>query len=200
MVAVQPGPVVTRFELRPAPGVKASQITTLAKDLARALSVMSVRVVEVIPGKSVMGLEIANEKRELVTLGEIIRSKAYEDLASPLAIALGKDLGASRGRGSGQDAAPADRRHHRLGQVRGINAMVLSLLYKATAEHVRLIMIDPKMLELSVYEGIPHLLAPVVTDMKQAANALRWSVAEMERRYQLMAALGVRNIAGFNKV
>ena len=200
VVAVQPGPVVTRFELRPAPGVKASQITTLAKDLARALSVMSVRVVEVIPGKSVMGLEIANEKRELVTLGEIIRSKAYDDIASPLALALGKDI-------SGQ-AMVADlaKMPHLLiagttgsGKSVGINAMVLSLLYKATAEHVRLIMIDPKMLELSVYEGIPHLLAPVVTDMKQAANALRWSVAEMERRYQLMSALGVRNIAGFNK-
>ena len=200
VVAVQPGPVVTRFELRPAPGVKASQITTLAKDLARALSVMSVRVVEVIPGKSVMGLEIANEKRELVTLGEIIRSKTYDEVASPLALALGKDI-------AGQPmVADLARMPHLLiagttgsGKSVGINAMVLSLLYKATAEHVRLIMIDPKMLELSVYEGIPHLLAPVVTDMKQAANALRWSVAEMERRYQLMAALGVRNIAGFNK-
>ena len=200
VVAVQPGPVVTRFELRPAPGVKASQITTLAKDLARALSVMSVRVVEVIPGKSVMGLEIANEKREMVTLGEIIRSKAYDDIASPLALALGKDI-------AGQPmVADLAKMPHLLiagttgsGKSVGINAMMLSLLYKATAEHVRLIMIDPKMLELSVYEGIPHLLAPVVTDMKHAANALRWSVAEMERRYQLMAALGVRNIAGFNK-
>jgi DNA segregation ATPase FtsK/SpoIIIE, S-DNA-T family len=200
VVAVQPGPVVTRFELRPAPGVKASQITTLAKDLARALSVMSVRVVEVIPGKSVMGLEIANEKRELVTLGEILRSKAYEDVASPIALALGKDI-------SGQ-AVVADlaKMPHLLiagttgsGKSVAINAMVLSLVYKATAEHVRLIMIDPKMLELSVYEGIPHLLAPVVTDMKHAANALRWSVAEMERRFQLMSALGVRNIGGFNK-
>jgi S-DNA-T family DNA segregation ATPase FtsK/SpoIIIE len=200
VVAVQPGPVVTRFELRPAPGVKASQVTTLAKDLARALSVMSVRVVEVIPGKSVMGLEIANEKREIVTLGEIVRSKAYDGLNSPLAIALGKDIG-------GQPmVADLARMPHMLiagttgsGKSVGINAMILSLLYKATAEHVRLIMIDPKMLELSVYEGIPHLLAPVVTDMKQAANALRWCVAEMERRYQLMAALGVRNIAGFNR-
>src|SRR5215469_4929039 len=200
VVAVQPGPVVTRFELRPAPGVKASQITALAKDLARALSVLSVRVVEVIPGKSVMGLEIANEKRELVTLGEIIRSKAYDDMSSPLALALGKDIG-------GQPmVADLTRMPHLLiagttgsGKSVGINAMVLSLLYKSTAEHVRLIMIDPKMLELSVYEGIPHLLAPVVTDMKQAANALRWCVAEMERRYQLMAALGVRNIAGFNR-
>jgi DNA segregation ATPase FtsK/SpoIIIE, S-DNA-T family len=200
VVAVQPGPVVTRFELRPAPGVKASQITTLAKDLARALSVLSVRVVEVIPGKSVMGLEIANEKREVVTLGEIIRSKAYDELHSPLALALGKDIG-------GQPmVADLTRMPHLLiagttgsGKSVGINAMVLSLLYKSTAEHVRLIMIDPKMLELSVYEGIPHLLAPVVTDMKQAANALRWCVAEMERRYQLMAALGVRNIVGFNR-
>jgi DNA segregation ATPase FtsK/SpoIIIE, S-DNA-T family len=200
VVAVQPGPVVTRFELRPAPGVKASQITGLAKDLARALSVMSVRVVEVIPGKSVMGLEIANEKRELVTLGEIIRSKAYDNLGTPLALALGKDIG---GQALVADLA---RMPHLLiagttgsGKSVAINAMVLSLVYKATAEHVRLIMIDPKMLELSVYEGIPHLLAPVVTDMKQAANALRWCVAEMERRYQLMAALGVRNIAGFNR-
>jgi S-DNA-T family DNA segregation ATPase FtsK/SpoIIIE len=200
VVAVQPGPVVTRFELRPAPGVKASQITALAKDLARALSVLSVRVVEVIPGKSVMGLEIANEKREVVTLGEIIRSKAYDEMHSPLALALGKDIG-------GQPAvADLTRMPHLLiagttgsGKSVGINAMVLSLLYKSTAEHVRLIMIDPKMLELSVYEGIPHLLAPVVTDMKQAANALRWCVAEMERRYQLMAALGVRNIIGFNR-
>jgi len=200
VVAVQPGPVVTRFELRPAPGVKASQITALAKDLARALSVLSVRVVEVIPGKSVMGLEIANEKREVVTLGEIIRSKAYDELHSPLALALGKDIG-------GQPmVADLARMPHLLiagttgsGKSVGINAMVLSLLYKSTAEHVRLIMIDPKMLELSVYEGIPHLLAPVVTDMKQAANALRWCVAEMERRYQLMAALGVRNITGFNR-
>ncbi|HYM27254.1 MAG TPA: DNA translocase FtsK 4TM domain-containing protein [Steroidobacteraceae bacterium] len=200
VVAVQPGPVVTRFELRPAPGVKASQITALAKDLARALSVLSVRVVEVIPGKSVMGLEIANEKREVVTLGEIIRSKAYDEMHSPLALALGKDIG-------GQPVvADLTRMPHLLiagttgsGKSVGINAMVLSLLYKSTAEHVRLIMIDPKMLELSVYEGIPHLLAPVVTDMKQAANALRWCVAEMERRYQLMAALGVRNIIGFNR-
>jgi S-DNA-T family DNA segregation ATPase FtsK/SpoIIIE len=200
VVAVQPGPVVTRFELRPAPGVKASQITTLAKDLARALSVLSVRVVEVIPGKSVMGLEIANEKREVVTLGEIIRSKAYDEMHSPLSLALGKDIG-------GQPmVADLSRMPHLLiagttgsGKSVCINAMVLSLLYKSTIEHVRLIMIDPKMLELSVYEGIPHLLAPVVTDMKQAANALRWCVAEMERRLQLMAALGVRNIVGFNR-
>ncbi|MGB8327823.1 MAG: DNA translocase FtsK 4TM domain-containing protein [Steroidobacteraceae bacterium] len=200
VVAVQPGPVVTRFELRPAPGVKVGQISALSKDLARALSAISVRVVEVIPGKSVMGLEIPNEARELVTLGEILKSKAYDEMASPLALALGKDIG-------GQPMViDLTRMPHLLiagttgsGKSVAINAMVLSLLYKATAEHVRLIMIDPKMLELSVYEGIPHLLAPVVTDMKQAANALRWGVAEMERRFQLMAALGVRNIGGFNK-
>jgi S-DNA-T family DNA segregation ATPase FtsK/SpoIIIE len=200
VVAVHPGPVVTRFEMRPAPGVKASQITALSKDLARALSTISVRVVEVIPGKSVMGLEIPNEKREIVTLGEIIKSKAYDEVASPLTLALGKDIGGV------PMVADLARMPHLLiagttgsGKSVGINAMVLSLLYKATPEHVRLIMIDPKMLELSVYEGIPHLLSPVVTDMKQAANALRWCVAEMERRYQLMSALGVRNIAGYNR-
>ena len=200
VVAVLPGPVVTRFELRPAPGVKASQISSLAKDLARALSAISVRVVEVIPGKSVMGLEIPNEKREIVTLGEIVKSKAYDDISSPLALALGKDIGGA------PVVADLQRMPHLLvagttgaGKSVAINAMVLSMLYKSTAEDVRLIMIDPKMLELSVYEGIPHLLAPVVTDMKQAANALRWCVAEMERRYQLMAAMGVRNIAGFNR-
>ncbi len=200
VVAVHPGPVITRFEMRPAPGVKASQITALAKDLARSLSTTSVRVVEVIPGKSVMGLEIPNEKREVVTLGEIIKSKAYDEVASPLALALGKDIGGA------PMVADLARMPHLLiagttgsGKSVALNAMVLSLLYKSTAEHVRLIMIDPKMLELSVYEGIPHLLAPVVTDMKQAANALRWCVAEMERRYQLMSALGVRNISGYNR-
>jgi DNA segregation ATPase FtsK/SpoIIIE, S-DNA-T family len=200
VVEVHPGPVVTRFELRPSPGTKVSQISGLAKDLARALSAISVRVVEVIPGKSVVGLEIPNEKREIVTLGEILRSKAYDEMASPLAIALGKDIAGH------PVVADLQRMPHLLiagttgsGKSVAINAMVLSLLYKATAEHVRLIMIDPKMLELSVYEGIPHLLAPVVTDMKQAANALRWCVAEMERRYQLMAPLGVRNIGGYNR-
>ena len=200
VVAVHPGPVITRFEMRPAPGVKASQITALAKDLARSLSTTSVRVVEVIPGKSVMGLEIPNEKREVVTLGEILKSKAYEEVASPLALALGKDIGGA------PMVADLARMPHLLiagttgsGKSVALNAMVLSLLYKSTAEHVRLIMIDPKMLELSVYEGIPHLLAPVVTDMKQAANALRWCVAEMDRRYQLMSALGVRNISGYNR-
>ncbi len=200
VVAVLPGPVVTRFELKPAPGVKVSQISALAKDLARALSAISVRVVEVIPGKSVVGLEIPNETRELVTLGEIIRSRAYDELASPVALALGKDIGGA------PVVADLARMPHLLiagttgsGKSVAINAMVLSLLYKSTAEQVRLIMIDPKMLELSVYEGIPHLLAPVVTDMKQATNALRWCVAEMERRYQLMKELGVRNLGGFNR-
>ncbi|MFM1885231.1 MAG: hypothetical protein RL026_388 [Pseudomonadota bacterium] len=200
VVAVHPGPVVTRFELQPAPGVKVSQISSLSKDLARSLSAVSVRVVEVIPGKPVMGLEIPNDKRELVSLGEIIKSRAYDDLGSPLALALGKDISGT------PMVADLARMPHLLiagttgsGKSVGINAMILSLLYKARPDQVRLIMIDPKMLELSVYEGIPHLLAPVVTDMKQAANALRWCVAEMERRYQLMAALGVRNLAGFNR-
>lgn len=200
VVAVHPGPVITRFELRPAPGVKVSQITNLAKDLARALSAISVRIVEVIPGKSTIGLEIPNEKRELVTLGEIIKSKTYDEMTSALSLVLGKDISGA------PVVADLSRMPHLLvggttgsGKSTAVNAMVLSLLYKATAEHVRLIMIDPKMLELSVYEGIPHLLAPVVTDMKEAANALRWCVAEMERRYQLMAALGVRNLAGFNR-
>jgi S-DNA-T family DNA segregation ATPase FtsK/SpoIIIE len=200
VVEVHPGPVITRFELRPAPGVKVSQISNLAKDLARALSAVSVRIVEIIPGKSTVGLEIPNEKRELVTLGEIIKSKAYDEMISPLALVLGKDISGA------PVVADLARLPHLLvggttgsGKSTAVNAMVLSLLYKATAEHIRLIMIDPKMLELSVYEGIPHLLAPVVTDMKEAANALRWCVAEMERRYQLMAALGVRNLAGFNR-
>jgi S-DNA-T family DNA segregation ATPase FtsK/SpoIIIE len=200
VVAVHPGPIVTRFELQPAPGVKVSQITNLAKDLARALSAISVRVVEVIPGKSVVGLEIPNESRELVTLGEILRSKAYDEMSSPIAIALGKDIGGL------PVVADLAKMPHLLiagttgsGKSVGINAMVLSLIYKAKPDDVRLIMIDPKMLELSVYEGIPHLLAPVVTDMNEAANALRWCVAEMERRYRLMAALGVRNMGGYNR-
>jgi S-DNA-T family DNA segregation ATPase FtsK/SpoIIIE len=200
VVEVHPGPVITRFELRPAPGVKVAQISHLAKDLARALSAVSVRVVEIIPGKSTMGLEIPNESREIVTLGEIIKSKAYDDMASPLALVLGKDIGGN------PVVADLARMPHLLvggttgsGKSTAVNAMVLSLLYKSSAEQVRLIMIDPKMLELSVYEGIPHLLAPVVTDMKQAANALRWCVAEMERRYRLMAFAGVRNLAGYNR-
>ena len=198
--SVSPGPVITRFELDPAPGVKVSQIANLAKDLARSLSVVSVRIVEVIPGKSFVGLEIPNENRQLVTLGEILRSRAYDELSSPLTLALGKDI-------SGHSVvADLARMPHLLiagttgsGKSVGINAMVLSILYKTQPEHVRLIMIDPKMLELSVYEGIPHLLAPVVTDMKEAANSLRWCVAEMDRRYKLMSALGVRNIGGYNR-
>ncbi|HET6630132.1 MAG TPA: DNA translocase FtsK 4TM domain-containing protein [Woeseiaceae bacterium] len=200
VVSVSPGPVITRFELDPAPGVKVSQISNLAKDLARSLSVVSVRVVEVIPGKSFVGLEIPNEHRDLVTLGEILKSRAYDDLASPLTLALGKDIGGN------SVVADLSRMPHLLiagttgsGKSVAINAMVLSLLYKAKPEHVRLIMVDPKMLELSVYEGIPHLLTPVVTDMKEAANALRWCVGEMDRRYRLMASLGVRNIGGYNR-
>ncbi len=198
--SVSPGPVITRFELDPAPGVKVSQIASLSKDLARSLSVVSVRIVEVIPGKSFVGLEIPNENRQLVTLGEILKSRAYDDLASPLTLALGKDIGGH------SVVADLARMPHLLiagttgsGKSVGINAMVLSILYKTQPEHVRLIMIDPKMLELSVYEGIPHLLAPVVTDMKEAANSLRWCVAEMDRRYRLMSALGVRNIGGYNR-
>ncbi len=197
---MNPGPVVTRFELQPAPGVKVSQITNLSKDLARGLSAISVRVVEVIPGKSVVGLEIPNEFRELVTLGEILKSGEYDDSRSPLTLALGKDIGGN------PVVADLERMPHLLiagttgsGKSVALNAMILSLLYKATSEHTRLIMIDPKMLELSVYEGIPHLLTPVVTDMKEAANALRWCVAEMERRYRLMAAVSVRNLAGYNR-
>jgi S-DNA-T family DNA segregation ATPase FtsK/SpoIIIE len=200
VVAVHPGPVVTRFELQPAPGLKVSRISALAKDLARSLSVVSVRIVEVIPGKSVIGLEIPNEHRELVVLSEILRSREYDEVASPLALALGKDIG---GHPVVVDLA---RMPHLLvagttgsGKSVAINAMVLSLLYKSNPTQVRLILVDPKMLELSVYEGIPHLLAPVVTDMKEAANALRWCVAEMDRRYRLMSALGVRNIGGFNR-
>ena len=200
VVAVHPGPVVTRFEIKPAAGVKVSQISNLSKDLARSLSTVSVRVVEVIAGKPFVGLEIPNEVRELVALGEIVKSRVYDDLSSPLTLALGKDIG-------GQPmVADLARMPHLLiagttgsGKSVALNAMVLSLLYKSSPEHIRLIMIDPKMLELSVYEGIPHLLAPVVTDMKQAANSLRWCVAEMERRYSLMAAMGVRHISSYNR-
>jgi len=200
VVEVHPGPVITRFELQPAPGVKSAQISNLAKDLARGLSVISVRVVEVIPGKTTIGLEIPNQVRHTVYLSEIMRSDRFDSSAAPLTLALGKSIGGN------PVIADIARMPHVLvagttgsGKSVALNAMILSLLYKSTAEQVRLIMIDPKMLELSVYEGIPHLLAPVVTDMKEAANALRWCVAEMERRYKLMAALGVRNISGFNK-
>ncbi|ADJ29522.1 DNA translocase FtsK [Nitrosococcus watsonii] len=200
VVAVHPGPVITSFELRPAPGVKVSRISGLAKDLARALSVLSVRVVEVIPGKPVVGLEIPNETREIVYLSEVLHSAAYLESRASLTLALGKDI-------SGHPVvADLAKMPHLLvagatgsGKSVAINAMILSLLYKATPQQVRLILIDPKMLELSVYEGIPHLLAPVVIDMSEAGHALRWCVAEMERRYRLMAALGVRNLAGFNR-
>ncbi len=200
VVAVQPGPVITRFEAQPAPGVKVSQISNLAKDLARALSVISVRVVEVIPGKSVIGLEIPNENRQLIAFSEIVRSEAWEKAGSALSMALGKDIAGA------PTVVDLAKMPHLLvagttgsGKSVGVNAMILSLLYKNSPDAVRLIMIDPKMLELSIYDGIPHLLAPVVTDMKEAANALRWSVGEMERRYRLMASLGVRNIAGYNR-
>ena len=200
VVAVHPGPVVTRFELQLAPGVKVSRVSNLAKDLARSLSTISVRIVEVIPGKTVIGLELPNEGREIVTFGEIVKSTPFDKSQSPLTLALGKDIA---GVPTVVDLA---KMPHLLvagttgsGKSVAINAMILSLLYKATPDEVRLIMVDPKMLELSVYDGIPHLLAPVVTDMRDAANALRWSVAEMERRYKLMSMLGVRNIAGYNR-
>ncbi len=200
VVSAHPGPVITRFEIQPAAGIKGSQISSLDKDIARGLSVVSVRVVDVIPGKSVIGLEIPNRNREIVYLSEILSSGKYEALKSPLALALGKDIGGA------PVVVDLQKMPHLLvagttgsGKSVALNAMVLSLLYKASARDVRMIMIDPKILELSVYQGIPHLLAPVVTDMKEAANALRWCVAEMERRYKVMAAVGVRNLAGFNK-
>ncbi len=197
--SVQPGPVVTRFEVLPAPGVKVSQINNLAKDLARVLSVKSVRVVDIIPGKAVVGIEIPNETREIVSFREVLSSHEFQAAKSPLSIALGKDI-------SGKPVvADIAKMPHLLvagttgaGKSVGVNSMILSLLYKSTPEEVRLIMVDPKMLELSIYEDIPHLLTPVVTDMSDAANALRWCVFEMDRRYQLMAKMGVRNIAGFN--
>lgn len=197
--AVQPGPVVTRFEVLPAPGVKVSQINNLSKDLARVLSVKSVRVVDIIPGKSVVGIEIPNEEREVVSFREVISSSEFQQSKSPLTVALGKDI-------AGKTViADIGKMPHLLvagttgsGKSVGVNSMILSLLYKSTPEEVRLIMVDPKMLELSIYEDIPHLLTPVVTDMSEAANALRWCVFEMDRRYQLMAKLGVRNIAGYN--
>jgi len=200
VVGVLPGPVITRFEVQPAPGVKASRISGLSKDLARALSVTSVRVVEIIPGKSVIGLEIPNEAREIVLLHNVLASEVYQHSDSPLTMVLGKDI-------SGQPVvANLARMPHLLvagttgsGKSVAVNVMILSMLYKARPDEVRMIMIDPKMLELSIYEGIPHLLTPVVTDMKEAANALRWSVAEMERRYKLMSMLGVRNLAGYNQ-
>ncbi|MGH8547521.1 MAG: DNA translocase FtsK [Methylococcales bacterium] len=200
VVEVHPGPVITRFEIQPAAGVKVSRVSGLSKDLARALSVRSVRVVEIIPGKTVIGLEIPNVETETVALREVLASQVYEESASPLTLVLGKDIG-----GKPVIADLAKMPHLLVAGTTGsgksvaINTMILSLLYKSTPADVRMIMIDPKMLELSVYEGIPHLLTPVVTDMKDAANALRWCVAEMERRYRLMSWLGVRNLGGFNR-
>lgn len=200
VTAVNPGPVITRFEVQPAPGVKASRITNLGKDLARSLAIVSLRVVEVIPGKTVIGIEIPNEHREMIMLSQVLASPEFDRSSSPVSMALGHDIVG--------DPVIVDlaKMPHLLvagttgsGKSVGINAMILSLLFKSSPEQVRLIMIDPKMLELSVYDGIPHLLTPVITDMKDAANGLRWSVAEMERRYKLMSALGVRNLAGYNK-
>jgi DNA segregation ATPase FtsK/SpoIIIE, S-DNA-T family len=200
VIAVNPGPVITRFELDLAPGVKVSRISNLAKDLARSLSTISVRIVEVIPGKSYIGLEIPNENREIVRLREVLSSKEFDESTSPLTMVLGKDI-------SGKPVcANLGKMPHLLvagttgsGKSVGVNAMIISILYKASPKEVRFIMIDPKMLELSVYDDIPHLLTPVVTDMKDAANSLRWGVAEMERRYRLMSEMGVRNLAGFNR-
>ncbi|TPH12821.1 DNA translocase FtsK [Litorilituus lipolyticus] len=200
VVSVYPGPVITRFELDLAPGVKVSKITSLSKDLARALSAISVRVVEVIPGKSVIGLELPNKHREIVRLSEVIACPAFEESNSALTMVLGKDI-------AGEPVVvDLGKMPHLLvagttgsGKSVGVNTMIVSLLYKSTPEDVRMIMIDPKMLELSVYEGIPHLLSEVVTDMKDAANALRWCVGEMERRYKVMSAVGVRNLKGYNK-
>ncbi len=198
--SVHPGPVITRFEIQPAAGVKVSRISNLAKDLARSMAMVSVRVVEVIPGTTTVGIEIPNEDRQIVRFSEVLSSAPYDDAKSPVTLALGHDIGGK------PVIADLAKMPHLLvagttgsGKSVGVNAMILSILFKSTPEEARLIMIDPKMLELSIYEGIPHLLCPVVTDMKEAANALRWSVAEMERRYKLMAAMGVRNLAGFNR-
>ena len=199
VVEVNPGPVITRFEIQPAAGVKSSKIVNLAKDLARSLAVMSVRVVEVIPGKSVMGIEIPNINRKMVRLSEVLTAPVYQDAASRLTLALGNDIAGN------PVVANLGKMPHLLvagttgsGKSVGVNAMILSLLFKAGPEDVRLMLVDPKMLELSIYEGIPHLLTPVITDMKEAAGGLRWCVAEMERRYKLMSKMGVRNLDGFN--
>ena len=199
VVAAAPGPVITRYEIEPATGVKGSQVVGLAKDLARALSLVSIRVIETIPGKNYMALELPNAKRQSIKLSEILGSQVYSDAKSLLTIGLGKDIG-----GNAVVADLAKMPHCLVagttgsGKSVGINAMILSLLYKADARDVRLLLIDPKMLEMSVYEGIPHLLCPVVTDMRQAAYGLNWCVAEMEKRYKLMSKLGVRNLAGYN--
>jgi DNA segregation ATPase FtsK/SpoIIIE, S-DNA-T family len=199
VLSAHPGPVVTRYEIEPATGIKGSMVVGLAKDLARALSLVSIRVVETVPGKSCMALELPNPRRQTVRLSEIVGSKAYHDMHSPLALCLGKDIA------GGPVVADLSKMPHLLvagttgsGKSVGINAMILSLIYKSEPRDVRMIMVDPKMLELSIYEGIPHLLAPVVTDMNKAANALHWCVGEMEARYKVMSALGVRNLAGFN--
>jgi S-DNA-T family DNA segregation ATPase FtsK/SpoIIIE len=200
VVSVLPGPVVTRFEIQPAPGTKASKITNISQDIARSLAVSSVRVVEVIEGKSVVGIEIPNTNRKMVRLSEILSSDAFKNSTSPLSLALGHDIA---GKSVVVDLA---KMPHLLvagttgsGKSVGINAMLLSLLFKSDPSDVRLILIDPKMLELSVYDGIPHLLTPVITDMTDASNGLRWCVAEMDRRYKLMSEMGVRNLSGFNK-
>ena len=200
VVAAQPGPVITRYEIEPATGVKGSQVVNLAKDLARSLSLVSIRVVETIPGKNLMALELPNAKRQTIRLSEILGSQVYHEAPSMLTMGLGKDIVGA------PVVADLAKMPHCLvagttgsGKSVGINGMILSLLYKAEARDVRLILIDPKMLEMSVYEGIPHLLCPVVTDMKQAGNALNWCVGEMERRYKLMSKMGVRNLAGYNK-
>ncbi|MBT6332553.1 MAG: cell division protein FtsK, partial [Halieaceae bacterium] len=200
VTAVYPGPVVTRFEIQPAAGVKVSRISNLAKDLARSLAVISVRVVEVIPGKSVVGIEIPNADRQTVNFKEVLASQTFDDSKSNLTLALGHDIAGA------PIVADLGKMPHLLvagttgsGKSVGVNCMLVSLLFKSSPEQVRLILIDPKMLELSVYDGIPHLLTPVITDMKDAANGLRWCVAEMERRYKLMALLGVRNLAGYNR-
>jgi len=198
--SVHPGPVVTRFEIQLAPGIKVSRISNLAKDLARSLAMISVRVVEVIPGKTTVGIEIPNEDRQIVRFAEVLETPEFDDAKSPVTIGLGHDIGGK------PIIADLAKMPHLLvagttgsGKSVGVNAMILSVLFKSSPEDARLIMIDPKMLELSVYEGIPHLLCPVVTDMKEAANALRWCVAEMDRRYKLMSMLGVRNLAGYNR-
>jgi S-DNA-T family DNA segregation ATPase FtsK/SpoIIIE len=200
VVAAYPGPVITRYEIEPAVGVKGSQITNLVRDLARALSVVSIRMVETIPGKSYMALELPNSKRQMVQLSEILGSQVYADMGSVLTMAMGKDIAGK------PVVADLAKMPHVLvagttgsGKSVGINAMILSILYKATPQQVRMLLIDPKMLELSVYEGIPHLLAPVVTDMRQAASGLNWCVQEMDKRYKLMSVLGVRNVAGYNQ-
>ena len=200
VVGICPGPIVTRYELQLAPGLKVSKLSGLAKDLARALSATSVRIVDVIPGKSVVGLEIPNKTRDIVYLKEVLKTKSFMKSRSPLVVALGKDVAGT------EELTDLSKMPHMLvagttgsGKSVGVNAMVISMLLKATPDDLRIIMIDPKMLELSVYEGIPHLLTPVVTDMKEAANALRWCVKEMDRRYKLMASIGVRNILGLNE-